>query len=920
MSSGKNAGKGTKKDRDGTASGKGKRRGNVSNASHTSDEGITPVSSRAEVAEPMRHPLDEALSGEEIDALKIKDEDLQKLHQPKPPTVARPEQTIRKILLRKHKSLTKQAHKKVAVLKLLPPGSEANNTVTLGAPVSGPRYDCTGVLLPHSVLGRAEDYAILSGQAEQKPVQKEAVHVVPPSVKMSHHYPSETCCYERSIIHREANALAFWESAAAERRKQQKHIIAAVKNSPDRLRMNQVNDYRTIQEERTMLEQLIPPFESGKGYHVGSEFWRQQVQLGDMKTGLNITLTETEKGKGPPLEFVGIPNIVKKELGMLSSSEKNAPLHHTWRGSSYLAKRKTDLEFDKHFHKPEMSELQVVGSGKPQSPVSLATRSASLDSLDSSASEDEEPNAQVNPLASITDIVERPIIGPALCIGDHMLLWEEPPSVIEDVSPIEERVLFEGGPGEAVTVNLDLVNSGTTALYYSWEQIPNPNPLGTILHEGIQRFYFDMEGGVLLPGQSFSFPFMFKSAKAGIFTEKWLLCTGPMLAGGRPICIVLKGIACQEDQYEKQRMEIDVKLNHRQATRMARQVVKRLVNSIRTPPVTPPPVMPSTMEEDIFATINPGIPYQYDVVARLKLLYEEIMRPPEVAEETSPSTTAHSSVAATKEKSTSGKKTDEGKGKKDKSSKEKKSSKMKDREMKEIKEEPPPPPKVPTSSNEQLKLNIPKWDLSIQGLQQLIMAIDDDESREEKLVELNNAMAALSFAVQPKPTERSYAIGYQIVCELIDKMVDSSIHLRHILGLPAREFTRVSCSDTQMQEEQVVLSPGKDKKDKNEKKAAFNPTTGKDKKEGKQKLQASKEEGTKGSKSVGTKKSKTAISPVKAASDKTVDESAAAIAEKSELDEAQEKKYLQLVLSSVYSLMRNSVENLALSLSESHCI
>ena len=66
--------------------------------------------------------------------------------------------------------------------------------------------------------------------------------------------------------------------------------------------------------------------------------------------------------------------------------------------------------------------------------------------------------------------------------------------------------------------------------------------------------------GVLLPGQSFSFPFMFKSAKAGIFTEKWLLCTGPMLAGGRPICIVLKGIACQEDQYEKQRMEIDVSI------------------------------------------------------------------------------------------------------------------------------------------------------------------------------------------------------------------------------------------------------------------------------------------------------------------------------------------------------------------------
>ena len=56
---------------------------------------------------------------------------------------------------------------------------------------------------------------------------------------------------------------------------------------------------------------------------------------------------------------------------------------------------------------------------------------------------------------------------------------------------------FEGGPGEAVTMHLDLVNSGTTALYYSWEQIPNPNPLGTYLHEGVQRFYFDTEGGGL---------------------------------------------------------------------------------------------------------------------------------------------------------------------------------------------------------------------------------------------------------------------------------------------------------------------------------------------------------------------------------------------------------------------------------------
>lgn len=111
---------------------------------------------------------------------------------------------------------------------------------------------------------------------------------------------------------------------------------------------------------------------------------------------ISITLTETEKGKGPPLEFVGFPNCVKKELGIFSSTEKNAPLHHVWSGSSYLGRRKIQLEFDKHFHKPELSELQVVGSGQPHSPPSpLTTRSASLDSLDSLTSEEEELNAQV---------------------------------------------------------------------------------------------------------------------------------------------------------------------------------------------------------------------------------------------------------------------------------------------------------------------------------------------------------------------------------------------------------------------------------------------------------------------------------------------------------------------------------------------
>jgi len=71
---------------------------------------------------------------------------------------------------------------------------------------------------------------------------------------------------------------------------------------------------------------------------------------------------------------------------------------------------------------------------------------------------------------------------------------------------------------------------------------------------------------------------------------------------------------------------------------------------------------------------SPQVPYHYDVVARLKALYEAIMRPPELTEESTQSSAgpAQTVTAPSKEKATSGKKSEDGKGKKDKSVKDKK--------------------------------------------------------------------------------------------------------------------------------------------------------------------------------------------------------------------------------------------------------
>ena len=77
---------------------------------------------------------------------------------------------------------------------------------------------------------------------------------------------------------------------------------------------------------------------------------------------------------------------------------------------------------------------------------------------------------------------------------------------------------------------------------FTQQKIPRPNVLGTKLAGQTQRFYFDTKSGVILPGDTLKFPFIFKSPSAGIFTETWELMTRPTLCGGAPIRITLRGM------------------------------------------------------------------------------------------------------------------------------------------------------------------------------------------------------------------------------------------------------------------------------------------------------------------------------------------------------------------------------------------
>ena len=78
-------------------------------------------------------------------------------------------------------------------------------------------------------------------------------------------------------------------------------------------------------------------------------------------------------------------------------------------------------------------------------------------------------------------------------------------------------------------------------MIFTQQKIPQANVLGTKLAGQTQRFYFDSKSGVILPGDTLNFPFIFKSSNAGIFTETWELMTKPTLCGGAPIRVTLRG-------------------------------------------------------------------------------------------------------------------------------------------------------------------------------------------------------------------------------------------------------------------------------------------------------------------------------------------------------------------------------------------
>ncbi|XP_062379611.1 MYCBP-associated protein isoform X2 [Sardina pilchardus] len=717
-------------------------------------------------------PPSPTLKRDDIQALIIRREDLDKLRIPQPPKDSNKPPPMTRVLVRKTRP-PDQTRKEIAISVARPlPQNSIPQPLEYTGP-GGPRFDSQGMILPHSILGRLEDFRRdMEARGEMDLVsrvpvpQDELSQLAGEHVDGSEHMPS-ACDHDNVQNH----ALQHWDDCMAERWRQQDFISRLLQRPVEQLLMNQSNLYRQTQEQRELISKGLPALHAGHGYRVGSEFWNLPQRYGDERSGITATLTQTERGDPPPVTHVAQPHTIRQQSGNVVPE---VSVSRAWDSSLYLSQRREELkdvlrELD--FNQPEIDGLEVIGSGRPFTSVTVK-RSALLgggkEGDEQEAAEDEsgegDHKENEDPLSKYDDVLLDAVLVPALRFCGELALWTGSPSSHKGEVGISACVTFEAVTGESVSSAMELENQGSTAIYYSWQKIPHTHSFAEArgAHTHAQSFYFNTSMGVILPGARQRVLFTFKSERAGILSELWRLNTHPALLGGAALQVTLRGVALYQDTNAPHRHALQMEIQHREAVSVCVSLVSDLLRGIRTPerPSSPPQLYHT--EEDHFITINPQLHYHYETIEALKSLWKEV------------TSSAHYDVTDT----------------------------------------------------------ATEWDLSVATLRQAVLSLPRVNSaaaaaaeveveglrREEALSQLNALLMVLQAAPQPPPPLTPHTIGLQLWRELADALVSEAVELRQTLGMP--ELRTWGESQQDLQEEACTRVK---KEEKSEKKGAASP-------------------------------------------------------------------------------------------------
>ncbi|XP_030361938.1 MYCBP-associated protein isoform X4 [Strigops habroptila] len=679
-----------------------------------------PPSTIAEEPEPV--PC--VLQGDDIQALAIKVEDLEKLHAPRPPHDAGRASVRKKYFVRKHQPKeTKETHFLVAC----PAFPKApRGPLTFGGP--GQFGDGCEKILPHHILGSLQEFK-MEALARGNTRLADLIEVSHPDVTaaaLKEKHGRE----KKKKIHQtppeEHKALQNWYHNMAIRKKQEKYIGGILQRPENELLMSISEGYRQIQEERDLIDRTLPALLPGKGYRKGSEFWSQPERIGSELTGLMMTLTQSERGYPEPVTHVGKPHTVRMETGL--KPPKRIPFHLTWDKSLFLKHRRQELKSvleELDFYKPDLDGLEVIGKGQPFTSVSTEPIPCLITSEESETSESlNSDSLNDHPFAAPEDI-----LGPSLVFCGQPARWIDCTTSCRDLIGIAARLTFETLAGEKAESSLMVSNNGTAAIWYNWMRLPQKIPSRERKGKRMQCFYFD---------------------------------TRP---GGAVLQVTLWGIAVSEDKLADLREKLESDLAAREGAAIVEESIKELLGRIRTPERTPSPVDAYVTEEELFHRKNPELHYQYEVVKQLHELWRQHMTEEKVplgqtsvedmryqesiAEGPSPQSSITEVLGW------------------------KNSLEGAPSQMLNVEEEEPAPS---------------GWNLSFEDFKQAIKSIPVEEQREAALAQLNKAALDLCVQERPTQSDLLHQICLQLWREAIDGLVSHSIKLRSLLGLPEKDI------------------------------------------------------------------------------------------------------------------------------------
>ncbi|XP_071783868.2 MYCBP-associated protein [Centroberyx gerrardi] len=586
-------------------------------------------------------PQNSIFKGEDSQAPAIHSEDLKKLHVPKPPKDPQKPVLMTRVQTRKARTADEVRNAMrgaVACPVSLDTGSQPLDYTgemwcfaLIDKGPGGPRFDGHGMVLPHSILGSLEDFR----SYQEVTGDTELVRRIPDSQR---DHPSEasggqhTGAGEEGLGvppgHRDiqSNALQHWRTHMRQRRRQQDFLSNLLHRPAENLLMNQANRFRETQEQRELMNQVLPVLHSGYGYRVGSEFWSLPQRFGDELSGITATLTQTEQGKREAVVHVGQPHSICQESGNLCAETLHSATR-TWEQSMYLQHQRQELREvlkDMDFNKPDIDGLEVIGSGKPFTSVTVY-RSPLLEEEEEEKEQKKMKQENLDPLAQYDDVVLDALLIPALRFCGQPAHWTGSSTSYQGEVGISARINFEALTGERASSHLELHNEGSTALYYTWQQLPLPHSFPNLRSQTTTpHFYFNSSTGVILPGDTQQVEFVFKSEVPGIRSEVWQLNTHPVLLGGASMQVTLRGVALYQDKTADHKLYVQRELEKKVVVKVCRSMVYEVLRGVRTPERPSSPAELYITEEQEFLRKNPKLQYRCEPVEALKRLWQEV--------------------------------------------------------------------------------------------------------------------------------------------------------------------------------------------------------------------------------------------------------------------------------------------------------